>query len=154
MPTRPHASTEAVSPVVAVVLLVAITIVLTSLVLVLVGRVQGSKSDVAPVVVPSKDEANGRFVVVRADPFLPLSRLRIEMSADGYFAYNALASSATTPLPANTLVPLGSSGDVVSGDAIYFCATPAAHNVQVLVQDPVTNKLVASETFTDLAACT
>ncbi|MCA1811512.1 MAG: type IV pilin N-terminal domain-containing protein [Halobacteriales archaeon] len=150
MPTAP---TEAVSPIIGSLLLVAITVVLTASVVVLASSFGGSSSQPAPVVVPSQDEGSDRLVVVRAEPLIPLGRLRIELSVPGHFGYNALASSTTTALPANTLVPLGVTGSVEAGDTLYFCADAAATGVHVLLQDPVTNKLVASDTFASLATC-
>jgi flagellin-like protein len=147
------APTEAVSPIVGSLMLVAITIVLTATVLVLANSFGGRSSQLAPVVVPSRDEAGDRLVVVRAEPLIPLDRLRIELSVPGHFGYNALASSTTTALPANTLVPLGVAGSVEAGDTLYLCADAAATGVHVLLQDPLTNKLVASDTFANLATC-
>jgi flagellin-like protein len=150
---RSREDAEAVSPVVATLLLVAITVVLTATVMVLANGFGDKSSQVAPVVVPSRDEANDRLVVLRADAALPLSRLLIEMSVPGHFAYNALASSSTTALAANTLVSLGATGNVMGGDTIYFCSNSPGSDVRVLLQDPISNKIVASETFVNLAQC-
>lgn len=153
MPTRPPLSTEAVSPVVATLVLVAMTIVLTASVMVLAGGLQRERQDLAPTVVPSRDERDDRIVVVRADTSLPLSRLRLQMSVPGHFGYNSLASLSSPALPANTLTALGAVGTVTGGDVLYLCANAAAANVQVLLQDPVTNKVVATESFDTLSAC-
>lgn len=145
--------TDAVSPVLGVMLLVAITVTLTATVF-MVANGLGSKSDKpAPVVFPTKDEANGRLVVVHADSQIPVSRLRIEMTAAGHFAYNALASSASSALPANTLEALGPTGIITGGDSIYLCVDATTSNIQVLLQDPITNKVLATETFGNLPVC-
>ncbi|HUR62113.1 MAG TPA: type IV pilin N-terminal domain-containing protein [Candidatus Thermoplasmatota archaeon] len=148
-----EASTEAVSPVIATVVMVGITVVLTATVMLFVGGLSKPPAE-SPLFVPSREETSDRLVVVRADPSLPLARLRIEMSVAGHFGYNSLASSSSTALPANTLVPLGAVGNVAGGDNLYFCADTAASNVKVLVQDPITNRIVATDTFAYMVACT
>lgn len=148
-------STDAVSPIVATLLMVAITVVITAVVIAVFNRLGNTDdTEVAPVVMPTRDEAADRMVVIRADNGLPLSRLRIQMSVDGHFAYNALASSSGTALPANALVPLGGAALVAGGDAIYFCADAPSSDVRILLQDPESGKIVATETFLNLSQCT
>jgi FlaG/FlaF family flagellin (archaellin) len=153
MPSRLARATDAVSPLMATLIMVVMTIVLTAGVLVLLNGVGSRDSGPAPVVVPSKDEAADRVLIIRADGLIPLSRLRIEMSVPGHFAYNSLAGLGSPALPANTLVPLAATGTVTGGDAVFLCANAAASDVQVLLQDPVTNKVVATASFSSLVAC-
>jgi flagellin-like protein len=148
-----HASDEAVSAVVATILMVAVTVILAATVFLIGGRLTGNKQESPAFVSPARDETGDRLTIIRADPALPVSRLQLEASVPGHFGYNALASLASPALPANTFVPLGTTGIVKAGDILYFCANTASSNVQILIQDPVTNRLVDTETFQTLAAC-
>ena len=57
---------EAVSPVVGVILLVAITVVLSATVFVLVKTFNDDKADPAPALAMSKDQVDDEALVVRA----------------------------------------------------------------------------------------
>lgn len=146
--------TDAVTPVISALIMIGMTFVLTAAIFLVVNGLRHSNAaDRAPLVVPTKDEQADRLTIIRADPGVLLANLRLEMSVPGHFAYNSFASQATTPLPTASLVPLGPTGTLAGGDTIYFCADQPASNVQVLLQDPITNRVVASDTFVTLGRC-
>lgn len=67
---------EAVSPVIGVILMVAITVILAAVVFVVVGNV-GSDQDAAPAMSFDKDAASSSLTIIKADSNVPWSDLSV-----------------------------------------------------------------------------
>jgi flagellin-like protein len=148
--------TEAVSPVVGVILMVAITVVLAATVFVVVGQM-GKKTAQAPSIQFLIDSRTGKISIVRADAGVDISNLQVQMSVAGRFNYNAQATStAGTALTPNTYAPLSASTGttMTGGDYISFCANTAGSGITVSVRYTPANQMLYTNSFTTLAACT
>jgi flagellin-like protein len=156
---------EAVSPVIGVILMVAITVVLAAVVFVLVSNL-GKGSEKAPNISFSKDETGDKISVISADAGLLLSHFSIKASAAGDCGYNAAVSGdddlTTAYKPIETATG-GCSGaadatladaDLNGGDSFAFCATATLTDVTVQFRHEDSNTLVYETTFTSLLACT
>jgi archaeal type IV pilus assembly protein PilA len=139
--------TEAVSPVIAVILMVAITVVLAATVFVLVQDL-GGQNTAAPAFTLQPNEAAGTLTVQSAAQNADWSRLEakitqcagttghtIKMGAAAGAVVNAGKSvaqanvvsgalvSSACPTTATAVAISGSAAKMVSGDTITFCVT-------------------------------
>ncbi|HUR62112.1 MAG TPA: hypothetical protein VM286_07080 [Candidatus Thermoplasmatota archaeon] len=144
----------AVTPVMSALITIGMTFVLTAAAFLVFIAIRNTHLDErAPAVVPARDEAHDTLTFLHADVGLDRSRILVEMSVPGRFSYNSPAGPGSTPLPAAVLVPLGATGVLSGGDTVSFCGEAASANVLVLLQDPVTNRVVAASSFAQLAKC-
>jgi flagellin-like protein len=121
---------EAVSPVIGVILMVAITVVLAAVVFVLVSNL-GKGSEKAPNVSFNKDSSAGHLTVVQADP--------------GHtWAEFAFGGSCTTASTGSKDWTAPSSGDAVSAGTILGDCDPGE---TLSITHTATNSLVYSTTF-------
>jgi flagellin-like protein len=155
---------EAVSPVIAVILMVAITVVLAATVFVLVSDI-GGQQGAAPAINFQSNEALDRLVVNSADSRADWARLQV--SANGTTALMGAAdcNTSTTDNCANddgTAGPnIGTAARAVSaypdqigaGDFLGFCDNTANAQVTVTVVDIQANSKVGDYVFSDLRAC-
>lgn len=144
---------EAVSPVIGVILMVAITVVLAAVVFVLVSNLSEG-GDQAPTMGFSKDESADRLNLISADAGLDWSQFNIVMDQPGFFELNSAAdTTAGTDLVAGTPVAIGTAPAPVSaGNFIGLCGdTTAAANVRIVHIE--TNTQVYETTFSTLTVC-
>jgi len=145
---------QAVSPVIGVILMVAITVVLAAVVFVLVSELASEKREAPAAIGFSKDEANDRIDVARAEADLDWSQLEIRSAAlvaGLVYDRNAAAGLGDTAV---TSVPTAlSAKSLDGGDYLEFCATLPASDVEILLLHPASNAVVYRATFTSVAAC-
>jgi flagellin-like protein len=146
---------EAVSPVIATVLMVAITLVLAGVLFVIV-RGLGETNDVAPPMQFVRDNLNGQLTVIKSYKPIDLTQVEVQTGVDTHFGYNVPASSATRAAPAGDFVALaGSPGQVLTaGDVIDFCQDSGPGKVDVVIRilDP-TPIVMYENSFTNLVGC-
>ena len=162
-----RANDEAVSPVIGVILMVAITVVLAAVVFVLVSNL-GKGNQSAPTFALQRNDALDRLSVTSADTDADWNRLAIKASAAGTemrlnCATGTTLQAAGTPAGcpaqlavATTNVEATGSADLMSaGEYIEFCTTasPAATGITYTVVDTTANSVVGTFTFNDVAVC-
>jgi flagellin-like protein len=174
---------EAVSPVIAVILMVAITVVLAATVFVLVSNIGGNTANSAPSISWTSDEGADKLVVSTAAQNADWNRLTVQVdsctgAAAGKIVYiggpntathvnqAATAASKTAISAAACGGPVaekatgsgvggGVAQKILAGDNIRFCTDnlTPVTNVKVTIKDTTANAVVETYTFTDVAVC-
>lgn len=148
---------EAVSPVIAVILMVAITVVLAATVFVLVSDIGSRGGDTAPAFELTQDEVSDKLTVASSVQSANWNRLEIRsdkvsivMNEDGVNADNQTLSSATTWTRIDT-----ASDPMNAGDYLKFCGSGGAKtDVTFEIRDLEANQIVKSGVrFSEIAAC-
>lgn len=156
---------EAVSPVIGVILMVAITVVLAAVVFVLVSNL-GGDSNTAPAISWNKNESQDTLSVVTASSNADWANLEISCEPSGGalvpasldIELNGAAADAGT---AGTLACDGTpdaiedaAAAIRAGDELYFCGTAMTDlgSVEITITDPTANQIVKEESFT-VEAC-
>lgn len=145
---------EAVSPVIGVILMVAITVVLAAVVFVLVSNL-GADSETAPAISWNKDEATDRLTVVTASSNADWQRLEIDGNVD--FQVNVAGENVT--VVAGSPTSMSTDADPIrAGDRLQFCISSATAiapvSLTITITDPSANQVVKTESFTvSTAAC-
>lgn len=144
---------EAVSPVIGVILMIAITVVVAGVLFVIVKQV-GDTNTQAPSIQFVRDNQNGQLTVVKAFRPFDLTEIEVRAGSDAKFGYNVAPS---TNLPANTFVPFSTTSgqDLVGGDQVNFCSVSPGAKVDFIIR--VTNPkniVVYQNFFTNLRPCT
>ncbi len=146
---------EAVSPVIGVILMVAITVVLAAVVFVLVSDL-GSDSNAPSAVKFQKDEANDRIKVVSAESTADWDKIEVKADATGAeLELNAAADGVGGTAITTALVAVSSATDPMSaGEYIELCGTAGAvSDLTVTLIDSSANQILAELTFSSVAAC-
>lgn len=143
---------DAVSPVIATILLVAIVVVLAATVFTLVSEVTSRRSETAPAFILRLDDAVDRLSVTSASPKADWNRL--EITADQTTVRCALnaesgMASACAVAASGTFVDITSaSDDMRTGEFLDLCITPANSNaVKITLRDVNANQIVGAWTF-------
>lgn len=159
-----------VSPVVAVILMVAITVVLAATVFVMASDIGRQSSNTAPTISFKIEENLDRLVVVTAGPKADWARLGLRIqsqgttsppiptiylgtdAAGGYQNEGALAtglalSSSSSPAVTTTSDPIG------GGEYLEFCGSAAETFVKVLIIDLPASFTVAGLQFVNVNVC-
>jgi archaeal type IV pilus assembly protein PilA len=144
---------EAVSPVIGVILMVAITVVLAAVVFVLVNNL-GEGAESAPVISFTKSESADSLSIVTASGGADWGRLSITLNAAGKVHDEEIAQSTDgTAATANTAMDIpGHTGAVLAGQSLYFCLT-AAGPLTVTIVDVNANQIVTTQSFNSVDAC-
>lgn len=159
MPTV--AADEGVSPVIGVILLVAITVVLATVVFLLATSLSRPNPDEATFF-GNADDQRDRIDVLKVEGAASFSDFRIssESAAAGVtgirFAINAVPTSATGTASANgASTDIAAVQDMKAGDYIGLCSTgAAATNTEVRIVHIHANSQVLKVNYTSLALCT
>lgn len=169
-------SDEAVSPVIAVILMVAITVVLAATVFVLVSDIGSNTAKNAPQMGWADDEAADSFSVTQAPTQIFWKDFKIKVAGSNTIlvAWNQDATGTatesctlTTSYQAMTACPSGAHAskmpvaagtDVVNGgDFFQFCTTTAAPGVitpvQVTILHSTSNAISHEFSFSTIATC-
>ncbi len=142
-----HDADDAVSPVIGVILMVAITVVLAAVVFVLVSQVGHGKAGNLPNIVLDVTESQDKATVISASDAY-WDQLEIRLSVDGGWGMN---EPATTGTSANEWVRIG-GGQIGASDYLHICAdTPGRITVDIRYID--LNTVVAGFTLGHAAAC-
>lgn len=146
---------EAVSPVIAVILMVAITVVLAATVFVLVSDIGSNSANTAPAFNLRTDESLDRLIVDSATGKADWNRLTITPNKAGSeFRLNAATgSSGNTVLPASATELTGTANPMGAAEYLEFCGTALLDDVTYTINDVSANQVMGSWTFIQLAAC-
>lgn len=151
---RPPAD-EAITPIIGVLLMVAITVVLGAVVFVLAGQF-GRGNDPPLGIQFVRDTANGKLTVARTDPEIDLSYIEVRSSVAAHFSFNGHADLAATAAPTGTFVRFhGTPGtDLAPADFISFCLDggPGDTDITIRVQSP-TSRAIYENALTNLSRC-
>lgn len=144
---------EAVSPVIGVILMVAITVVLAAVVFVLVSDL-GDTGDSAPELGFTRDEQDDELTVSKADPGLNWTEFEIRASEAVEYTVNGANTNGLTANTAETVA----SVDVQGGDVFAFCGGVtgtgvAKTDVTIVIRHKESNSQIGSYEFTTIAAC-
>ena len=154
---------DAVSEVIAIVLLVAIAITAAALIFV-AFQIFGTPKETPIPVAFTSDEGNDRLVVEKTSDDANWARLRVQVSAHGGSA-TAIYMGDTNPyqndpatfngadiLSAGRVVS-GESAPIRSGEFIAFCADQATTDVQITVIDEASNSVIGRFNFLNIRLC-
>jgi flagellin-like protein len=146
---------EAVSPVIGVILMVAITVVLAAVVFVLVSNL-GKGTTSAPNLGATSDDTNNKIQINTAPNGLTWDKFNLKADKALKFALNGAASSSSTALAANTATAAGGSSNTVSGgDYFAFCGNGGIMtSTTVTIIHIASNTQVYTHTFPSIPACT
>ena len=160
---------EAVSAVIGVILMVAITVAIAATVYVYVSGMLGSPGESAPTIQFKVDETLDRLEVVTADPDADWNDLQIKANkgvaaAAGavYFRLNGEITAAVdgTQLLADAATEITATADTISASEYldlegYDSATPAAVQVDTVTLTIIhtgTNSIIGTYTFSTIHA--
>ncbi len=150
-----HRREGAVSPVVAIILMVAIAILLAALVFIFVGD-QGTPSAPPAAVRFQVDEATDRVQVLATRAEVDWSNFRIQADAQGLeYELNQVADGlGGTPIMTIPAQVTTTSDTIEAGEFIEICGTsgPVAP-AKVSLIDAAANQVVAQLTLRTVAAC-
>ncbi len=154
---------EAVSPVIAVILMVAITVVSAATVVVLVSDIGSETGESSPSFNLNADQSNARLKVESAVENADWNRLQFKSNLAIVFNKDKAATTSTTDGSVNVIAgdwtEAASSADVmVVGEYIDFCGgtqgTPAAQaDVIIEMRDGEANTAKGEWTFPTVAKC-
>lgn len=164
---------EAVSPVIGVILMVAITVVLAAVVFVLVNNLTGDAGEASQDVTATTDEGKDRIDVITANDAADWGAMEIRVSSAVVLRINDQAALTATDatcdgvattgdceaVAANTWTPMEQgSAPVEGGDYLTFCggtlvAGTEAVNVEITIRDINTNTVIETYSFKNIAAC-
>ncbi len=147
---------EAVSPVIGVILMVAITVVLAAVVFVLVSDL-GDTGDSAPQMSFTKSEGDDQIKVAKADTGLNWDQFQIKASVTNATDLEMERNTAADGTGGTAVTSSATSiaaGSVTAGDYFEFCGTSTAQTaVTITLIHEASNTEVYSTTFSSIAAC-
>ncbi|HLF16183.1 MAG TPA: type IV pilin [Candidatus Thermoplasmatota archaeon] len=150
---------EAVSPVIGVILMVAITVVLAAVVLVLVNNLSKNSSDTAPNISASEDEVVDQVQVNSADPDADWNRLAIHTTQTTVVRFalngNANTGSGAVSTDSNAATPVTTTSNPIgAGEYLDFCGASAILTpTTITVIDTAVNQKIGDYTFSSIALC-
>jgi flagellin-like protein len=152
------ANDEAVSPVIGVILMVAITVVLAAVVFVLVSNLSKG-NDAAPTMGITADDSANKFTINTAPNGLNYGQFNLKSDKDVRFLKNAIPASATgTALAAGVAKVVDATATpatITGGDFFGLCGTGGAQtSVTIQLIHVATSRQVYSHTFPSIATCT
>jgi FlaG/FlaF family flagellin (archaellin) len=165
---------DAVSPVIGVILMVAVGVVLSAVVFIVVNGIGGKANSNTPTPVFQVDDVNDKISVVTATIGADWSRVQVTASqcttggiinigssttshqnqpASSAATYTAISNSGCTGL--NPHVQVATSNAVIAaGDFLQFCTSGGtATTVNIQLIDTVSNTQLGTYSFTSIKAC-
>lgn len=150
---------EAVSPVIAVILMVAITVVLAATVFVLVSDIGSQTQTTQPAVSWTMDEVADRWEIAQAPNQVAWASYSIKSATTVRAALNAVADGTGGEEVAadadgedlSTGTFLGKN--LSAGDYLDFCVAGGATNVQITLTHIASNSIANQKTFASIGAC-
>lgn len=138
---------EAVSAVIGVILMVAITVAIAATVYVYVSGMLGGTTQSTPTVSMVVDNTNDKLTVNKADPGLSWSDFKIKTDTANTVVNFSGQGSTTVGTTLTTITSIYSgAGDVTAGD--YFKLSGVTGNVKVTLVYTPTNAIVGEWTVT------
>lgn len=140
------ANDEAVSPVIGVILMVAITVVLAAVVFVLVSNLSKNSNTSAPSMSFNQDKTGQTLTVVSADASADWKNIKIYFgSGTSTCTYSLNGGTASAAITTPTVVVSGGQA-VKGGDQLKIAGCAAGANVMTLTYTTV-NQLLGTWTF-------
>ena len=134
---------EAVSAVIGVILMVAITVAIAATVYVYVSGMMGGGSSATPTMAMNVDNANDKFTVVSAEVDVSWSDVKIKSDTTGGLTANGGTNTSLTAGVYIECSTLDLTGDITAGD--YFTITwPASGSVEFTFLYEPTNAIMSS----------
>ena len=129
-----------VSPIIAIILMVAITVVLAATIYVWVSGM-GKSGSSTPSISCIPDHTNNKLVVTAADPGISWSDISIKTdTANATINGNSVGTTWTVATSA------GLSGDVTAGDELVVAGTGVSGNVAITLKYNPTNTIIGTWT--------
>ncbi len=152
---RPLRDNEAVSPVIGVILMVAITVVLAAVVFVLVQQLGASGSNVGPNLGMQSNDADDQVTVIRGHREADWNDIQVGSDKAIRFALNGVAGATSTQVPAGSFVTASAVSATVGGaDILDFCGDGAPRtDVHVTLRYVSYNQIVDEFLFNAIPAC-
>lgn len=154
---------EAVSPVIAVILMVAITVVLAATVFVLVSDIGSQTGKTAPAFSLTQDETLDRLSISSAASGADWNRLEltsdpanVRCNTNGQaIAVPVAPNAACVVATAGTFVDITTATDpMTAGEFLDLCVTPAATTTfKITLRDVNANQIMGEWTFLSLLTC-
>ncbi len=142
---------EAVSPVIGVILMVAITVVLAAVVFVLVSDLGGSNASTQPALSWDVSEASDQAKITSAETDANWNEFEIKLSAAGGWAINAAAATGTA---AGTWVSMSATDLAIGGgDYIDFCADTTGASMTATIRHIDSNAIAKEIVFNSVGPC-
>lgn len=145
--------TQAVSPIIAVILMVAITVVLAATVFVLVSDIGNNVNAPNGVLNANKEEDTDRVSIVSVGDGLDWTNYQFSTNQNVRFKLNAEVVATDTSSSANTWTTASSTSDVIQpGEFIDVCGQSGAlTNLQFSLRNG--QSIVGTWTFDTIRAC-
>lgn len=144
---------DAVSPVIAVIMMIAITVVLAGVIVVLVqGLRSGEEPATGIAITRSEGDDELRIAGSNAVDFWEDYEFRTQSAVVGLHWAVDQDATGTDPTVSQEYVAL-TGGKVQAGDRLHFCADSALADVTILIRDAQANAVVYQGTFRSIAAC-
>ncbi len=144
---------EAVSPVIGVIMMVAITVLLAAVLFVILQDENAGQTD-SGTMVGRSEESQDRWVLTIGSG-QPQNQYEFSADKDGLrYAWNSTATSAS-PLMGTDPIPMEGDKPWGAGAFLSLCADGASPLTSVEIQwvNIETNSLVASSKFASIAPC-
>ena len=138
---------EAVSAVIGVILMVAITVAIAATVYVYVSGMIGESPEDTPEIQFTKDETNDRLVVAKTDGSTKWDSLSIRISHAGYADVNGTAAADDLDLIENQLIDITDTGTIAASDFLEFICDTAQEDVIISIVHEDTNTQLGEYTF-------
>jgi len=158
-----NADERAVSAVIGVILMVAITVAIAATVYVYVSGMIGGTKKMAPTVQFTKDETTDRITIATTDSGVPWTSLSIRSSAAvKYFVNGEVTLVIGRTLAADTLQPIVAATDIQGGVVVNIqgsdfidiesqAAAPGSTDVTITLVHSDTNSILQTVVFTSIA---
>jgi flagellin-like protein len=153
----------AVSPVIATILMVAITVVLAATAFVLVADVGGNAGNTAPAIGFRVNDALDHLEVTSAGPKADWKRISVRLLSDDdggsvYVGddpvpYVNKAATTNGGLISSPVAVATDPQPIAGGDYLAFCGSGTDGPITLQVTDTDANSLVGTFGFSDLAPC-
>lgn len=145
---------RAVSPVIAVILMVAITVVLAATVFVLVQDIGDETGKPSFTLVMGTDDAEDRATVEGASPTADWSLVEMRVTNPVRWALEAPATATSPTLAADTWVSLSATANSIrAGDYVDLCGQGAQGETRISFRNKDANSLLGEYQFRDVGAC-
>lgn len=155
MDSSPNFDEAGVSPVVGVLLMIAVTMVIGGVMFIIATGIEGS-DEPPPLVQFIRSNQDGQLKVVRLERNVDLAFVDVKMSRDGFLAYNEDASTSAIEAPANQYVSISDveGTELRAGDFLEFCLDGPQQTIEVTVRisDPP-DIVIYENSFTGVRPC-
>jgi flagellin-like protein len=141
-----EADERAVSAVIGVILMVAITVAIAATVYVYVSGMIGGTKNQTTNVACTTDSTGNKVTIATADANIKWYDVVITLSDSTNTNWQIYDNGGIHPEVLNTAVPKTNSTDVTAGDYILLTSTLSGNNVQVTLRYTPTNSLLGTWT--------